>query len=271
MFGFNFYHGLQRKYLIYFGTIFNMIFIDRVDSSGNVTQTLRVPITYGPKDKVLSRVTSDPNLDRPFSSVLPYISFENTGLVFDQERHLNNLNQHVGHHTVNKNLASYVFNPAPYNLDFELNVMVKNLEDGVRIMEQILPFFQPDWTATLKLIDEPDVRMDIPIILKNITTTDEWMGNYDKRRVITYKFDFTMKAYFFGPVSLNRVIKKSIVNAGTANNVVNERLTVTPGLTANGTPTTNPNETIDWSDIDWNQDYDFIIKTEVSDVYGNLK
>ena len=270
MFGYNYYHGSLRRYIIYFGTLFNEIYIDRVDSSNTVAQTIRVPITYGPKDKVLSRVATDPLLDKPFSSVLPYISFENTGMYFDQERHLNSLNQQVGHDLKNKNLATMVYNPAAYDLTFEMNVMVKNLEDGVRILEQILPFFQPDWTSTIKLIDNPDVRMDIPVVLQSIDTKDEWMGNYDKRRVITYTFKFVMRAYFYGPVTLERVIKKANINFGTKDGFVDDTVVITPGLTANGTPTIDPALTVDWSNIDWNQNYDFIIDTIISKTYGRL-
>jgi hypothetical protein len=259
---------------VYFGTIFNEIFIDRVDASNTVIQTIRVPITYGPKDKVLSRVEADPDLSRPFASVLPYISFENTGMRFDEERHLNNLNYQVGHNTTNKNLAPFVYNPASYDLDFEMNVMVKNLEDGTRIIEQILPFFQPDWTSTLRLIDVPDVRRDIPVVLTGIKTTDTWTGDYNKRRVITYTFTFTMRAYFFGPVSTNRIIKKANINFGTveADNVnsavIYDTVMVTPGLTIDGKPTTNPNLSVPYSEIDWSADYDFIIQKEISNPYA---
>lgn len=264
MFGYNFFNNLMWRYCVLMGTLVNQININRYDTNGNVTNIIRVPLTFGPKQKVLTRVQTDPNLNRPFSSILPYMSFEVKKIYFDKERHLNILDQSIGRTNANKNLVSFVYGPATYNIEFELNATTSYFEDGLQIVEQIIPFFQPDWTATLKLIetDEIEVLRDIIVVLDDINFQDNWDGNYDKRQYVEWTFNFTMKAYFFGPINKNRIIKDIKVQFGTSDDNVLETMEITPGLTANGEPTSDPNQTIDWSDIDWTQDYGFIIKKE---------
>ena len=64
MLGQYWYHGLVRKYVAVFGTLFNDISIQRKNSSGNVTETIKVPLAYGPKQKFLVRLSGDERLDK---------------------------------------------------------------------------------------------------------------------------------------------------------------------------------------------------------------
>jgi hypothetical protein len=134
---------------------------------------------YGPREKALARVNSDPNLDRPWAAVLPIMTFKLVSFYYDGNRHLNTLNRWIGKRPGpgSKNVVPNVFNPVPYTFNFELQVTVKNAADGPKIVEQIAPFFTPDWTATVKLIDDPEVIVDIPTILNPIDLEDTWEGN----------------------------------------------------------------------------------------------
>lgn len=270
MFGQTWYHGSIRRYIILFGTMFNDIYIRRYDAAGNMVKLIKVPITYGPKDKVIARVTQDPNLNRPFAAILPYMSFELNSIQYDGTRKLNTVNQIVNIDPNNKNLARYNYNPVPYNLNFTLSCMVKNAEDGAKIMEQILPFFTPDWTATIRLIDDPEIVVDIPTILNDVQVSDAWEGNFTERRALTWTLKFTMKGYVYGPTRKSKIIKKAEANikfklasggnteiGDTATYFVAETMTVQPGLTANGQPTSNVAESVPYSEISWTDDYGF--------------
>ena len=141
MFSQAFYHGSIRKYIILFGTLFNEIFITRGVSSelgedvSDADVIIRVPITYGPKDKILKRPELDPNFAIPFATLLPRMSFELKGVTYDPDRKINTLGRLAGTDT-NKNLAQYVYNSVPYNFTFQLNIMVKNAEDGTKILDR---------------------------------------------------------------------------------------------------------------------------------------
>lgn len=249
--------------------MFNDIYIRRYDAAGNMVKLIKIPITYGPKDKVIARINEDPNLNRPFALTVPYMSFELNSVQYDTSRKLNTINQIVNTDT-NKNLARYNYNPVPYNFNFTLSCMVKNAEDGAKIMEQILPFFTPDWTATIRIIDDPEIIVDIPTLLNDVQVTDTWEGNFTERRALVWTLKFTMKGYLYGPTRKSKIIKKAETNikfklaqdsntviGNTASYFVAETITVQPGMTANGEPTSNVAESVDYSEISWTDDYDF--------------
>lgn len=272
MFGSTWYHGTIRRYVILFGTLFNDIYIRRYDAAGNVINLIKVPITYGPKDKVLARLEADPNLNRPYATILPYMSFEMLDVKYAGDRKLATTVKVPYLNTQNRNLSTFVYNPVPYDLTFRLNILVKNAEDGAKILEQILPFFTPDWTTTIKIIDDPQIILDIPTVLNQVNSQDTWEGNFVDRRYITWTLTFTMHSYLFGPIKKSKIIKKAISNVLFTDKVdgilpddatrIDETITITPGLTANGQPTSNSAESIDYSEIDWNDDYGYIIDIE---------
>ena len=62
MLGQQFYHETIRKIIVAFGTTFNNVQLVRKDNSGNITQSMKVPLAYGPKEKFLVRLRADPDL-----------------------------------------------------------------------------------------------------------------------------------------------------------------------------------------------------------------
>lgn len=269
MFKETFYHGHLRKYTVLFGTLFNNIYINRVDSDNDQISTIKVPISYSPKDKMIARVDADPELNKPVAIVLPRMGFEITSLNYAPERKLAttkrfNIKQHAN---IPDNLK-YIYNPVPYDINFSLYIAVKNTEDGTRILEQILPYFTPDWTTTINLIPELDIKLDIPLVMINVTSEDMYDGNYIERRVLVWSLDFQMKGYLFGPIKKSGVITLATTNFFTDEkdvaNVAAETITIKPGLTANGQPTTNASNSLERSEISSNSNYDYIVTYEVN-------
>ncbi len=261
MFNTTFYHGHLRKYVILFGTLFNNIYINR-EKDGTIYDTLKVPIAYGPKDKMLSRVEADPELAKPFSIVLPRMSFELTSLNYSPTRKLSTVKKGAIQQTGNDaDKLSYVYTPVPYDFNFTLYVAVKNAEDGTRILEQILPYFAPEWTATLNLVPELGIKHDIPTVLLNVTSEDTYESDFVTRRAMIWSLDFLMKGYVYGPIKKNEQIKLANINffTTTSNNEPEERINVYPGLLANGSGTTNSSLTVNSSLITANSDFDYIV------------
>lgn len=258
-----FFNDTIRKYTALFGTLFNNISIIKSEANG-VIQTINVPLNYSPKDKLFERLKADPDLTRPFKAQLPRMGFELGGLAYDSSRKLQTMTRLRG--PMANNSVQSVYNPVPYNLNYQLSILVKTQSDGTRIIEQILPFFTPDWTPTVELIPELDLKYDIPIILDNISVEDSYEGSFDENRLIIWTLDFTLKGYLFGPVSNNngKVIKFANVNLFTTSNTlvntVAERITVQPGLTANGEPTSNIDLTVPYTQINDDDNYGYIIQ-----------
>ena len=236
MFGEHFYHKKIRNTVIAFGTIFNNVNIKRLDSSGNPLQNIKVPLSYSPKEKFLARLDAQQDLSGDDSKVaitLPRMSFEVTGYSYDGGRKLNK-NQKITKVTTNADTSKLnsQYTPVPYNVNFSLSVYVANSDDGLQIIEQILPYFQPDYTVTMIEDRTMDTKRDIPIILNNVDYEDSYTGTLTSSRRIIYTLTFTAKVYLYGPVSTSAVIKTVsadlYANTENASPSRNERVTVTP-------------------------------------------
>jgi hypothetical protein len=244
MFGHDFYHGSLRRYVIMFGNLFNELQVDRHDSTGAKIQTLNVPIEYGPKQKFITRVLSDPTLNREISITLPRLGFEFTSMSYAPQRKLNSAHKMTTGVNTGGTDFGYVYTPVPYDFNFSLHVLVKNTEDGTQIVEQIVPFFTPDFTVTMKMVPELGINMDIPIELISINSDDSYEGDFDSRRVQTWQLDFVVKGYLFGPVNKHKFIVTAdlnlIDNSASANKNIESTQTVT-GNSEFGTTETQTN------------------------------
>ncbi len=241
MFGQHFYHKSIRNTVIAFGTIFNNINIKRLDSSGNPLQTIRVPLSYAPKEKFIARLDQNANLTGDDSSVaitLPRMSFDVTGYAYDSSRKLNkNQKRSVAKNASGDEKKVYTqYSPVPYDVSFELNVFTATSDDGLQIIEQILPYFQPDYTLTIKDMEAMCIARDIPIVLNSINYEDSYKGDYAERRAIMYTLDFTTKFYLYGPVTSSKVIKTVQVDQYTdlpdVSPTREQRYTATPNPTS---------------------------------------
>lgn len=275
MFGHTFYFSTIRKYVTLFGTLFNDIHITRTDANNTTVALLKVPLAYAPKEKVLARVDADPNIDRQTAVLLPRMSFEMVDMKYDTTRKLNTVGRSVVKDTSSTSRLKYQYNPVPYNLSFRLYIYVKNAEDGTKIVEQILPFFTPDWTTTVQLIPEMGINMDIPVVLESVNIEDSYDGDFENRRALIWTLDFTLKGYIYGPIKKSGIIKFANTNFYIPPNVqdgqlqdavgvtdVSERVTVRPGLTANGTPTSNVAESVALSVIEADDDFGYCVSID---------
>lgn len=238
MFGSNFYHESLRKLTIAFGQIFNNIIIQNTSSTGAITKRIRVPLAYAPKEKFLVRLDQQANLNsREFAIVLPRLGFELTGLSYDASRKLTRTQKQF---TVKSGedgkKHNYNYTPVPYNITFNLYSFTATAENGLQIVEQIVPFFQPDYTVTLNLIPEMNIKRDVPIVLNNITYEDSYTADFTRRRAVIYTMSFTAKTYLFGPMSNQKVIKETqsdlYSDTDTANKAREERIVVVPDPTS---------------------------------------
>lgn len=212
-----FYWGTIRKSIVAFGNLFNNIHIDRLNSSGEVVQTIKVPLSYAPRQKFLARISALPNPgEANFQTVVPRMAFEMLGVEYDPSRRVSLVQQNraVNNTTTTLN-AQYA--PSPYNISVNLYAYTKNQDDGLQIIEQILPYFNPDFNLTLNAIPALDIKNDLPILLNNINYEDDYEGDFVNRRAIIWTLSFTIKLNFFGPINRQSVIRTTTVN--TFNNL----------------------------------------------------
>jgi len=209
MFGY-FYNESMRRMTIAFGQLFNNIQIKRKDSNDSVIQSIRVPLAYAPKEKFLTRLDQQPDLDsREFAITLPRMSFEISTIEYDASRKLNRLQKFKKVKTgAEGKTLDFNYMPVPYNISYTLNVFTATAEGGLQIIEQILPYFQPDYTVTVNAIPGLDIKRDVPIVLNGVNYEDSYSGDYTTRRAVIYTLTFTAKTYLFGPAQTQGVVKK---------------------------------------------------------------
>jgi hypothetical protein len=206
-----FYFQLTRKYVVAFGTLFNNIgLIKRNRETGEEIERLKVPILYAHKEKYFTRLNADPDLFKAIQISLPRMSFELTGMTYDPSRKQNSLLRTSKPNTATKVSSQYM--GVPYDLEFELNIYARNIDDGTHIIEQILPYFNPDYTVSVNVIPEIGFLKDVPVILNSVTSSVEYEGNYDLVRYVTWRLTFTMKANFYGPISTSSIIREVDTN-----------------------------------------------------------
>ena len=272
MLGNYFYHEIIRKTVIAFGTLFNDIHVRHDDGNGNIISEIKVPVAYGPRQKFLARIQQQPELNKATQITLPRMSFEITNISYDSSRKAG-ITQTFKAKDVNNNQMKRVFMPVPYNLGFDLNVLVKLQDDGLQILEQILPFFQPGFNLSIDLVKSIGEKRDIPMILNSISQQDDYEGDFSTRRALIYTLSFTAKTFMFGhiaetPEGLIRKVQVdyySDTNTRTAKR--EQRYTVVPKPTKDY----NEDNVIDTNDTPFIEPGDDFGFTETSSFFGDGK
>ena len=237
----SFYNEAIRKVVIGFGSLFNDIKIIRKNSDGSTKESIRVPLSYGPKEKYIRRIQQMSSISdtTKVQITLPTMGFNITGIAYDPARKTNKLRQ--TRYQKSDGNAEYNYNETPYNVSFGLYSFARNHDDNLQIIEQILPYFSPEFVVTLKINDIND-KVDVPIILNGVNTVEEYEGEFESRRNITSTLEFTAKTYVYGPVKTSKEILTSEIDifgdsadfnaAVTAAHTV--RIGITGGYTGEG-------------------------------------
>lgn len=250
-----FEHQLIWKYCVVFGTFFNDIVIQRGDSTTPDIQKFKVPIEFGPREKFLGMTNAKPTDHKIRAIQLPRMSYEMTGMSFDTTRKIERRN------LINSR-GKRTLRGAPWNINFRLSIMTKNLLDATKIVEQVLFMFQPDYTVDVKLLKDFDHIDRITTDYNAVQHQDEYTGDFKQMRLTVWEIDFTMKAWLYGPIDEGKQIKKIIIDyhPSLEKNSGYEETIIMPGLTANGEPTTDPSLTIPYQQIQEDDNYGIIVE-----------
>ena len=198
---------------------------------------LRVPLAYGPKEKFLVRLDQQSSLNnREFAITLPRMGFEIAGISYDPTRKLTRIQKFKQVKSGKEGkVLDFNYTPVPYNISYNLFSFTASAEAGLQIIEQILPFFQPDYTVTINAIPDLNIKRDIPIILNSVNYEDTYSGDFTTRRAVIYTLNFTAKTYLFGPSTSQKVIKTvqsdQYSDTDTVNKARESRIIVVPNPT----------------------------------------
>jgi len=232
MLGPHFYNEAIRKTVVSFGTLFNNIEIKKKDPTlGTLLETEKVPLAYGPQEKFLYRLDENPTGTKRVAITLPRMYFEMTGVSYDSSRKTSPIQKYKTIINDNGTEVRVQYVPVPYNMEFELGIIAKSQDDGLQILEQILPYFQPNFNLTINFIPDMSEKKDVAIVLNSIDYADSWTEDFMQKRSIVWSLKFTAKSYVYGPFNKADIIRKAIIyeTVGDADtNKRNARYTYTP-------------------------------------------
>jgi hypothetical protein len=204
----HFYNRTIRKVVVAFGTMFNDIHLVRYNKAGTTAyEKFKVPLNYGAKEKYITRINADPTLTKSIATSVPRMSFDMTGMSYDTARKLPSTVRNFAPDTASTVKTQFV--PVPYDFTFSLSIYVRNTEDGTQILEQILPFFTPDFNVTINFIPAMGKKYDMPVILNSVSNQTDYEGDMMSTRLITWDLEFTAKAYIWPPVISAEVITQA--------------------------------------------------------------
>ena len=214
-----YYHGTVRKVVVGFASLFNNVHLVRNDANGSEKERIRVPIAYGPQQKFLKRLdrigTDFDQQQVRLENYLPRLAFEISSLQYDSSRKLNSVQQTVGYNAGDRGTLKKRWERVPYNMNMTLSAMTKSMDDCLQIVEQILPYFTPEYVFTIKAIDGMEIDVDVPIVLSSVALTegdDGSYGDYSQRKVNFATIQFIAKMYLYGPVKEAPLILNTNVN-----------------------------------------------------------
>lgn len=213
MLGTWFYHKRTRMAVSVFGSLFNDIYVLRQNSAGETISQVKVPLSYAPKRNFLERLQQMQNgeeAERRVAVKLPRMSFEVTSMAYDAIRQLPKTNAFASAVAGDNTKKNLFYASVPYTLTFDLNVYAKSQDDALQIVEQIIPYFNPQYTLSVKPFnaDHPEIKEDVPISITSISFSDDFEGSIGDRRTIVYTLSFEMKISFYGPLTTSGIIRE---------------------------------------------------------------
>ena len=212
-----FYHSTIRKSVSIFGSLFNNLFIVRKNAAGATISQVKCPLSYAPKRNFIDRLknmASGEDAERQIAVKLPRMSFEISDYTYDASRQLIKTNHFNTQGVVASNTKrAKVRSGTPYTISFELNIYAKSQDDALQIVEQIMPYFVPQYSVTIKPLDDvPTHKLDVPIILTSVSFQDNYEGAIGDARTIIYTLSFDMKTEFYGPITDGGIVKSAIMD-----------------------------------------------------------
>lgn len=208
MIGQAWYHKSIKKVISVFGSLFSDISI--TSGTGDV---IKVPIHFSQKQKFIEALFNNEDVRNMHVDITtPALGFEIVNYLYNPEQMSNPMN--IQHQKISADNQSidFMFSSVPYTIGIELYAMTNTLDEAYQIIEQIIPFFTPQLTVTIKDLDLYSLNTNITFDLNAISQDVQYETTFDERRSIMINFSFSAHTKFHSnPRSIER-IKDVIVN-----------------------------------------------------------
>jgi len=220
-----FYNETIRKTVIGFASLFDDVHIQRFDSAGTLKKKILVPISYAPKEKFLRMLREYPLLkgddgdsDTHIGQILPRMGFNINSIAYDGSRKRNTIlrrfvTSEPDEDTGLVKQTQSQFTEVPYNIGFNLSIATRTTDDALQIVEQILPYFTPEFTLSINYTSGFNTKIDVPIVLNDVAPEFEYEGDTSTQRNVIFNLGFTALSYVFSPIKTNKIIRTTDVTS----------------------------------------------------------
>jgi len=226
MLGQPFYFSTIRKTVVGIGAMFNNLHLIDFDNLGAVVKDIKVPLSYAKREGYWSKLREEQQNATPGSTAgvrmsLPRMSFDMVGMDYDASRQKHALNKRSVQSPTNVNMLKKQLGPVPYNLSFEVNIYTKDVEDGLQLIEQILPTFTPSYNISIKMIPDMNIVEDVQVVLDSVSSEDSYESGLEENRIITWTLQLTAKTHIYQPITEQATIKSTLTTIYNQPNMTN--------------------------------------------------
>jgi hypothetical protein len=214
-----YYYQSLRKTIVQFLDIFKNVRIARYDSQGTLTGYKKIPLMFGPKEKVWYWLHQ-----RKRDEMLPILSVILNSIENDISRQTNKMRKIIESKTISTGDINRFINPIPYNIGFTVSVWSLHMVDVDQVLEQILPFFNPNMFTRIN-IPELDATLDVKVVFLTCAPDVSPEMSDEDVRVVKWNMDFIVQSYLFQPLTSTKLITKVIQKIYTTESGWNHRFT----------------------------------------------
>jgi len=209
-----YYPRTIQKVTTAFSTIFKGMKVIKYNKNGDVLKEYDVPVTWGPIDKHRDIKKEDYNgTKNAYYQKLPRIAISGPSFTYNADRatDTNGMRQHYAEALSLNDLDSFYSDPVPVPYDYNYTVYIKS--DGAdymwQILENILPYFNPDTFLRVKEFSFLDIERDLKVQFGGNATPnfEPFDQSEESRRIIDIQLDFTVEGFMYLPISSEKVIK----------------------------------------------------------------
>ena len=214
-----FYNETIRKTVVAFGSLFDEIFVVRKNKNGTTNKRVLVPISYASKEKFIRILDEFPDTKgqdgaAAIASVLPRMGFSITSINYDGARKRNTVYKRFKYTSTDGEIDSQ-FSEVPYNISFQLAIAARTMDDALQIVEQIVPYFTPEFCISVNFTDF-NTKVDIPITIQAVNPEIDYQGDTSTQRSVIFTIDFVAYSYVFSPTKQEKYIKTTDITNFTS-------------------------------------------------------
>lgn len=215
----HFNHKTIRRLVVAFATLFNGYQVEKPDGT-----LIDVPILWSSKQKWYTKIKEDltPSTKTATAITLPRMGFVISGMSYDFSRKISSLNKISYADPTDENKMRKMYSPVPYVIDFDLFIASRSIDEGLQLVEQIVPFFTPSFNITIIELDDLQIERDIPIKLNSVTPDFKTEGTFDGDDIKLWDLGFSLEVNLYKNITSKSIIKKVVIDTYTNTDLLSE-------------------------------------------------